>query len=243
MTLLSGLLVVLPRGDGLRCGIGLFYLGRPVFGLLLGSLLLPPLFLAAILRFGLSLLVCLLNRFVFLLLFIGLLVGVTLELVVFPMLSCSFCMRAGERLELEKAVPRYRRPGRSISVSAVPFGPGTDIWRSCRFLGDLFRVLRRFIPCDIGANHCRLRHVGWERCGHGLTSRPRESSSVDFLDKLLVLFGYPDRSAVALLAGGLPPRYCSARFAWKLPTWVVCVIWLLSMPLMLELVGIVSSSC
>ena len=41
---------------------------------------------------------------------------------------------AGERLELEKAVPRYRRPGR-ISVSAVPFGPGTDIWRSCRFLG------------------------------------------------------------------------------------------------------------
>ena len=42
---------------------------------------------------------------------------------------------AGERLELEKAVPGYRRPGRSISVSAVPFGPGTDIWRSCRFLG------------------------------------------------------------------------------------------------------------
>ena len=35
---------------------------------------------------------------------------------------------AGERLEFEKAVPRYRRPGRSISVSAVPFGPGTDIW-------------------------------------------------------------------------------------------------------------------
>ena len=34
-----------------------------------------------------------------------------------------FQIRAGERLELEKAVPRYRRPGRSISVSAVPFGP------------------------------------------------------------------------------------------------------------------------
>ena len=45
---------------------------------------------------------------------------------------------AGERLELEKAVPRYRRPGRPISVSVVPFGPGTDIWRSCRFLGALF---------------------------------------------------------------------------------------------------------
>ena len=29
---------------------------------------------------------------------------------------------AGERLQLEKAVPGYRRLGRSISVSAVPFG-------------------------------------------------------------------------------------------------------------------------
>ena len=28
-----------------------------------------------------------------------------------------------ERLDLEKAVPWYRRPGREISVSAVPFGP------------------------------------------------------------------------------------------------------------------------
>ena len=133
---------------------------------------------------------------------------------------------AGERLQLEKAVPRYRRPGRSISVSAIPFGPGTDIWRSCRFIGTLSRGLRdlplglrQFVPCDVGADHCRLRHIGWERCGHGLTSRPRESSSVEFLDKLLVLFDYPDRSCAALLAGDLPLRYCSARFAWKLPTW------------------------
>ena len=33
---------------------------------------------------------------------------------------------AGERLSLEKAHPRYLRPGRPISVSAVPFGPGID---------------------------------------------------------------------------------------------------------------------
>ena len=38
---------------------------------------------------------------------------------------------AGERLSLERAVPRYLRHGRPISVSAVPFGPGIDIWRSC----------------------------------------------------------------------------------------------------------------
>ena len=74
---------------------------------------------------------------------------------------------AGERLSLEKATPRYLRPGRSISVSAVLFGPGIDIWRSCRFIGALMRSLcllpgglGRFVPCSIGANHCRLRHIG-----------------------------------------------------------------------------------
>ena len=41
----------------------------------------------------------------------------------------------GERLSSEKAHPRYLRPGRPISVSTVPFGPGIDIWRSCRFIG------------------------------------------------------------------------------------------------------------
>ena len=111
---------------------------------------------------------------------------------------------AGERLSLEKATPRYLRPGRPISVSAVPFGPGIDIWRSCRFIGALMRALcllpgglGRFVPCSIGANHCRLRHIGWERCGHGLTSRPRASRSTGSVDlghfgisflELLILF-------------------------------------------------------
>ena len=48
---------------------------------------------------------------------------------------------AGERLSLEKAHPRYLRPGRQISVSAVPFGPGIDIWRSCLLVGALMRSL------------------------------------------------------------------------------------------------------
>ena len=48
---------------------------------------------------------------------------------------------AGERLVLEKAHPRYLRPGRPLSVSAVPFGPGIDIWRSCRYIGALMRSL------------------------------------------------------------------------------------------------------
>ena len=132
----------------------------------------------------------------------------------------------GERLSFEKATPRYLRPGRSISVSAVPFGPGTDIWCSCRLLASLMRSLcllpgglGRFVPCSIGANHCRLRHIGWERCGHGLTSRPRKSASVHFLDELLALFRYPSGSGRALLAGTLPLRYCSTRFACLTPSW------------------------
>ena len=75
---------------------------------------------------------------------------------------------AGERLVLEMSVPRLRRFNRPISVSAVPAGPSIDIWRSCRFLGAMLRALSglfgglgRFLPCRLGANHCRLRSVGW----------------------------------------------------------------------------------
>ena len=127
---------------------------------------------------------------------------------------------------MEKAHPRYLRPGCPISVSALPFGPGIDIWRSCRFIGAMMRSLcsllgglGRFLPCSIGANHCRLRHIGWEKCGHGLTSRPRESASEPFLNELLGLFRYPPGSGRALLAGTLSLRYCAARFACRIPTW------------------------
>ena len=138
---------------------------------------------------------------------------------------------AGDRLSLEKAHPRYIRPGRSITVSAVPFGPGIDMWRSCRFIGCLMRSLcllpgglGRFVPCTIGANDCRLRHIGWEKCGHGLTSRPRESASELFLNELLGLFRYPPGSGRPLLAGTLSLRYCAARFAYSTPTWRLPVI-------------------
>ena len=79
--------------------------------------------------------------------------------------------------------------------------------------------VRQVCACSIGANHCRLRHIGWEKCGHGLTSRPRESAFEPFLNELLGLFRYPPRSGRALLTGTLPLRYCAARFACKTPTW------------------------
>ena len=83
--------------------------------------------------------------------------------------------------------------------------------------------LGRLVPCSIGAIHCRLRHIGWEKCGHGLTSRPCESSSELFLDELLALFRYPPMSGRALLTGTLPLRYCADRFACKTPTWRLLV--------------------
>ena len=107
-----------------------------------------------------------------------------------------------------------------LLVQALIFGAPVG------FFGAIFRALRmlpgglgRFLPGDIGANHGRLRHIGWEKCSHGLTSRPRETSSVWFLDELLVLFGYPAASGADLLAGTLPLRYYSESFARRNPTW------------------------
>ena len=126
---------------------------------------------------------------------------------------------AGERFQFEKAVPRCERVDRPISVSAVPFGPGIDVRRSCRLLGAMLRALcilpgglGRFLPCNVGANHSRLRHIGWVQSCHGLTSRSRETSDVRFLDELLFLFGYPPGSGCALLRGTLHLRYCTSRF-------------------------------
>ena len=44
-----------------------------------------------------------------------------------------------------------------------------------------------------------------------------------FLDQLLLLFHYPPRSSGALLAGTLPLRYCSAKFASRTPVWALPV--------------------
>ena len=107
--------------------------------------------------------------------------------------------------------------GRGLSWKRPFLGiGGLDVKFQCRLFrlvqalifgvrGHSFRALRampggigRFTPCDVGANHCRLRHIRWEKSGHGLTSRPRESASEGVLDELLVLFRYPPRSAAVL---------------------------------------------
>ena len=81
------------------------------------------------------------------------------------------------------------------------------------------------VCASIGANHCRLLHIGWENCGHGLTSRLRESASELFLNELLSLFRYPSESGRSLLNGTLPHQCCADRFACKTPTWRLPVSW------------------
>ena len=117
-------------------------------------------------------------------------------------------------------------------MSAVPFGPGIDIWRSCWFIGALMIPLctllggiSRFVPCRIVANHCRFWHIGWAKCGRGVTSRSMETAAVAFLPVLSVLFRYPPRSVPALLGGTLPLRYYAARFANEVPTWRLPAFW------------------
>ena len=94
---------------------------------------------------------------------------------------------AGERLRVEDSIPKYRRSGRPISVSAAPLCPDVDIWRLCQYLGRMMRALcrlpgglGRFIPGRTGTYHSRLRHIGWEKCCQYLTCRPLESSGEGF---------------------------------------------------------------
>ena len=69
---------------------------------------------------------------------------------------------AGERLRVEFSLPKYRRPGRPISVSDAPSCPDADIRNLCQFFATMMRALcrlpggiGRFIPGHIGENHSR----------------------------------------------------------------------------------------
>ena len=46
-----------------------------------------------------------------------------------------------------------------------------------------------FLPCGFWCQSLQdERHIGWEKSGDGDISRPGETSSVHFLDEVLVLF-------------------------------------------------------
>ena len=136
-----------------------------------------------------------------------------------------FEIYAGHRLHAEKAIGPHLRPRRLLFFSGFPVDLGQEIRHGCQFLHSLFRSLGhhpgglvRFIPCHPSAHYTRLMHVGWGQCGHGLSSRPRESCDLSILTPLLDFFGYPVGAATELYSGTLKLRYSSTPFSKKFPS-------------------------
>ena len=58
--------------------------------------------------------------------------------------------------------------------------------------------------CALSAHYARLVHVGWTQCGHGLSSRPRESCDILLMHPLLSFF---------FLVSG---RGCIGALSWQI---------------------------
>ena len=136
---------------------------------------------------------------------------------------------AGHRLLSEKVTRPHVRADRLILIPSVPVSEGIEIRHGCEFLSGLVRALAklpgglgRFLLCRIGSHMSRLRHLGWNQCSHGLTSRPLESCHHQCHKAVCGLLGYPKGSASELLDGTLKLRHCTALFTvrflpWSLP--------------------------
>ena len=122
---------------------------------------------------------------------------------------------AGERLSLETVLPEHQWRGRSITVAAASVTAETVIWRSCVFMGAMFRAL-----VHLPAGRASFALDG----SNAVMGCPVDlrSPSPQVLDFLLVLFGYIRDSSVQLIQGTLKLRYWKRPFArlflaWKLP--------------------------
>ena len=109
---------------------------------------------------------------------------------------------------------------------SVPVSEGIEIRHGCQFISSLVRALGklpgglgRFLPCQVGTHLSRLRHLGWNQCSHGLTSRPLESCHHRCLSAVCGLLGYPKGSAAELLDGVLKLRCCVTPFSQRFPSW------------------------
>ena len=88
-----------------------------------------------------------------------------------------------------------------------------------RALAKLPGGLGRFLPCELGSHMSRLRHLGWNQCSHGLSSRPLESYHHLCLKAVCEVLGYPKGSALELLDGTLKLRHCTGVFTMRFPSW------------------------
>ena len=126
----------------------------------------------------------------------------------------------------EKVTRPHVRAGRPILAPSVPVSEGIEIRHGCQFISSLVRALDklpgglgRFLPCQIGTHLYRLRHLGWNQCSHGLTSRPLESCHHRCLSAVCGILGYPEGSAAELLDGVLKLRCCTTPFSNRFRTW------------------------
>ena len=169
-----------------------------------------------ILLLGLTVLVFLLSLPLFFLLYIGPLVLLILDILVYPFLELLILFEqwAGHRLLSEKVTRAPARAKRPIVIPSVLVSEEIEIRRGCQFLGSLVRALAklpggigRFLPCRLGSHMSRLRHSGWSQCSHVLTCRPLESCHHQCLKAVCEVLGYPWGSALELLDGTLKLRH------------------------------------
>ena len=124
-------------------------------------------------------------------------------------LLIMFETQVGHRLICEKAVRSHLRPRRPRVHSSFLACIGHEIRHRCQF------------PCQPSAHYTRLLHVGWGQCGHGLSSRPRESCDIQVVKPLLDFFGYPEGAATELYSGNFKLRCFSVPFSKRFPSWPV----------------------
>ena len=103
---------------------------------------------------------------------------------------------AGHRLLSEKVTRSHVRAHRPILIPSVPVTEGIEIRHGCQYVSSLVRALSklpgglgRFLPCNLGSHMSRLRHLGWNQCSHGLSSRPLETCHHQCLKALCGGFG------------------------------------------------------
>ena len=103
---------------------------------------------------------------------------------------------AGHRLLHENRPPV--RANRPILIPSVSVSEGLEIRHGCQFISCLVGALAklpggfgRFLPCGKGSHMSRLRHLGWNQCSHGLTSRPLESCHHQCLEALCGVWAVP----------------------------------------------------
>ena len=124
----------------------------------------------------------------------------------------------------EKVTRPHVRAHRPILIPPVLVSEGIEIRHGCQFLSGLIRALAelsgglgRFLPCSLGSRMFRLRHLGWNQCSHGLSSRPLESCHHQCLKTVCGVLGYPKGSALELLDGTLKLRHCTEVFTMRFP--------------------------